>query len=171
MPGQNLGPNFRTPFGKSEFLGFTGDTKMESFTVCRFAVPDETIDGFVGKILRPGTAMATITSTPVGGTTLDVGKIGVFDASVTDGRQTLTNLVGVNSTFLPWQFQERDVEVAVAVDAWVVQARCFEYDAGQALIALTDATLAGMLAKKFVDIHARRISADSLGTDETGTGW
>lgn len=171
MPGQNLGPNFRTPFGKPEFLGFTDDNNFESFTVCRFAVPDETIDTFVQKILRPGTAMALITSTPVGGTTADIGKIGPFNASVTDGRQTLTNLVGINSTWLPWQFNERDVEVAVLVDGFVFQERCYEYDGAGALVALTDATAAGMLAKKFMDINVRRASLDSLGTDETGTGW
>lgn len=171
MPGQILGPNYRTPFGKPEFIGFTGGALFESFTVCRFTVPDETVDGYTFKYLRPGTAMATITSTPVGGTTADIGKIGPFNASVTDGRQTTTNLVGINSTMAPWQFNERDLEVAVLVDGYVFQERCVEYDGSGLLVALTDATLAAMLAKKFVDISARRSSADSLGTDETGTGW
>lgn len=171
MPGQNLGPNFRLPFGKNEFLGSTSEGAFESFTVCRVTVPDETIDTFVGKVLRPGTVMASITSTPVGGTTADVGKIGPFNAAVTDGRQTLTNIVGINSTFLPWQFEERDVEVAVLYDGIVFQNRCFEYDGSGLLIALTDTTAAAMIAKKFVDMTYRRESLESLGTDETGTGW
>lgn len=45
-------------------------------------------------------------------------------AGATDGRGDAANIVGFCNTFLPWQLQERDVEVAVVYEAAVVQANC-----------------------------------------------
>jgi hypothetical protein len=55
------------------------------------------------------------------------------------------NIVGFNNTFLPWQFLERDVEVAVVYEAAVVQALCLQANAGgTAYVALTQATADAM---------------------------
>jgi len=118
------GPNYRTPFGKSEFLRSTQDIKTESYTVADATVPDQTIDAVVTKVLQPGTVMASITS---GG---DSGKVGPYQVDASDGRQTATNIVGINYTFLPWQLNERDVEISVVYEASVVQAWCVFYDTG-----------------------------------------
>lgn len=135
------------PFGRHEFLRSTNPKpQTESYTVSAAAMPSITLDGNVEKILQPGTVMAKITSGP------ESGKIGVFQAGVTDGRQTLANIVGLELTFLPWQLKERDVEVSVVTDATCVQAWCLEYDAGSAPIALTNTTADAMRGGKRLDI-------------------
>jgi hypothetical protein len=136
-----------TPFGKREYLRSTRGTKFESYTVAAATVSAKTIDGNAGqKILQPGTVMAKITS---GG---NIGKIGPFQAGVADGRQTLTNIVGINDTFLPWQLIERDVEVAVLYIGTAVQGWCLEYDAAGLEIVLTNTTADAMRSTKGLDI-------------------
>lgn len=138
---------FSVPFGKNVYLRSTQDVKTMSRTCAAAAVPATTIDGYGGqKVLQPGTVLARITS---GAST---GKVGPFQAGVTDGRQTLTNIVGLNNTFLPWQLMDRDVEVAVVYEAAVVQANCIMLDAGGAPVPLDDTTAAAMVAKKSLDI-------------------
>jgi hypothetical protein len=156
MPGFTKGGTALTPFGRNEILRSIRGIKTESYTVCAVTVPSKTIDGVAGmKILQPGAVMAKITSTPVGGVAGDVGKIGPFQAGVTDGRQTLVNIVGINFTFLPWQFMDRDVEVSVIYDGSLIQAWCLELDATPNWIALTNTTAAQMLAQKTMDIRFR----------------
>lgn len=92
------------------------------------------------KVLQPGTILAKITSGA------DIGKVGVFQAGVSDGRQTTANIVGINGTFLPWQLIERDVEVAAHYDGAVVQAWCIEYNAAGQPIPLTNTTRDAMVA-------------------------
>lgn len=138
---------FATPFGRNVFLRSTLDVKTTSYTCAAAGVPAKTIDGFTNqKVLQPGTVMAKITSTA------DIGKIGVFSAAATDGRQTLANVVGICNTFLPWQLMEGDREVAIIYEASVVQARCIEYDAGNLAIALTNTTAAGLIGQKSMSI-------------------
>jgi hypothetical protein len=134
MPTQSLGPNYRTPFGKNVYLRSTDPKpRTESYTCAKSTVPTVTIDGHTDqKVLQPGTVMAKITS----GT--DSGKVGPYDDAATDGRQTETNIVGINDTFLPWQLMERDVEIAVVYDAAVITDRCYELASG-AFTALTTA--------------------------------
>lgn len=139
-------PAAYTPFGKNEFLRSTQDVKYEHYTVAMDSVPEQTIDGSTQKILQPGTVMAKITSGA------DIGKVGPFQAGVLDGRQTLANIVGINGTFLPWQLLERDVEIAVAVEARVVQAWCIELDAGGLEIPLSNTTADGLVAQKSLSI-------------------
>lgn len=115
------GPNYRTPFGKNEFLRSTQDIKTESYTVDNATVPAVDVDGVNQKVLQPGTVMAKITAS---------GKIGPFQADAADGRQTATNIVGLNYTFLPWQLLERDVEVSVVKECRAVRAWCIFYDTG-----------------------------------------
>lgn len=139
----------RTPFGKNQYLRSTQDVKFESYTVAKSTVPTETIDGSSQKVLQAGEVMAKITSGP------DAGKIGPFqnDVSVTDGRQTAANIVGINDTFLPWQLLDRDVEVAVAYEATAVQGWCFERNAAGARIALSNTTADACRGVKGLDIH------------------
>jgi hypothetical protein len=141
------GGSVGTPFGRNEFLRSTQDVKTESYTVAASTVPARTIDGNAGqKILKPGTVMAKITS---GG---DAGKIGPFQALATDGRQTLTNIVGLEVTFLPWQLIERDVEVSVAYECTAVQGWCIELDSAGAELVLTNTTADAMRSSKTLDI-------------------
>ena len=149
MPSFTKGPitGDTTPFGKNEFLRSTRDVKTESFTVAASTVPAKTIDGAAGqKVLQPGTVLAKITSGP------EVGKVGPFQAGVTDGRQTLANVVGINQTFLPWQLMHRDVEVAGVVEARVYQARCIELDAAGLSVPLSNTTAAGLVGQKSISI-------------------
>jgi len=148
MPGFSKGSGYRTPFGKNVFLRSTQDVKTESYTTAAASVPTRDVDGDAIKALQPGTVMAKITSG------VEAGKIGPFenDINVVDGRQTLANIVGVNQTFLPWQLNERDVEVSIAYEASVVQSKCLEHN-GTDYIALTDTTAAAMFGTKGLDIR------------------
>lgn len=141
-----------TPFGRNEILRSTKPVpRTESYTFAASTLPAITIDGVTGqKILQPGMALAKITSTA------ESGKVGPFQTGATDGRQLVANLVGINFTFLPWQLIERDVEVSAIYDGALVQAWCFELDAGGLAIALgnTQATAMsrGGAAGKKIDI-------------------
>lgn len=162
MPDFQKGPNYRTPFGRNEFFRSTRDIKTRSWTVAASTVPTQTIDGSTNqKVLQTGTVLAEITSGP------EIGKVGPFDATATDGRQTAANIRGLNNTFLPWQLMERDVEVAVVYECTAVQAWCLEtvdegvYNGGAGggvangtLIAvpLTDTTADAMRGQKALDI-------------------
>jgi len=117
MPGFTKGPSYRVPFGRNEFLRSTQDIKTESYTVDASKVTVEDIDGTDLKVLQTGMVMAKITGS---------SKIGPYDVNATDGREITANIVGINDTFLPWQLNERDVEVAVVYEAAVVAAWCFE---------------------------------------------
>lgn len=150
--GKGPTPAAFAPFGKNEFLRSTQDVKYESWTVAATSVSTQTVDGTPQKVLQPGTVLAKITSAAGTSTAADVGKVGPFQAGVTDGRQTLANIVGINATFLPWQLLHRDVEVAVVVEARVVQAWCVEYDAAGLSIALTNTTAAGLVGQKALSI-------------------
>jgi hypothetical protein len=136
MPSFVKGGSVTTPFGRNEYMRSTRSAlSFESYMLAAATLPARTIDGNANqKILQPGTVLAKITS---GG---DAGKVGPFQAGVTDGRQTPANIVGINDTFLPWQLIERDVEVSALQTGKVVQAWCFELDAGGNHIALSNTT-------------------------------
>ncbi len=125
----------RTPFGKNVYLRSRLDIKTESATMASLAMPaNYTVDGVARKILQPGTLIAKITSG------VSIGKFGVFSAAATDGRQTIANVVGVADTFLPWELNERDANIAVVYEATVVQAWCIEHNGTNVPIALSNAT-------------------------------
>jgi hypothetical protein len=143
------GGGVSTPFGRNEYLRSTDPKpRFDSYTVAASSVPARTIDGTQQKILQPGTVMAKITS---GG---DAGKIGPFQQDAADGRQTLTNVVGLLDTFLPWQLLERDVEVAVAYQAHAVQAWCTELTTAGGAVpqTLTNTTADAMRGGKKLQI-------------------
>ena len=135
MPSFDKGGTLRTPFGKNEYLDSTHSPRprLVSATFAKGAIPTETIDGSTQKVLQPGTVLAKITSGA------DEDKVGVFDTTATDGRQTVANIVGINHTFVPWQLLERDVEVAICIGGFVRDAWCFHYAAGVRTAALTSA--------------------------------
>lgn len=139
---------FATPLARNHYLRSTQDVKTQSYTVAASTIPARTIDGHTGqKVLQPGTVMAKITSGA------DSGKIGPYLVDALDGRQTLTNIVGLCNTFLPFQLMERDVDIAVVYEASVVQANCIELDATDAEVPLGDTTAAAMTNQKHLDIR------------------
>jgi hypothetical protein len=143
MPSFVKGGANRTPFGKNQYARSTQDLKFESYTLAAATVPAQTIDGNAGqKILQSGVTLAKITSGP------DAGKVGPYQGqagtTVTDGRQTAANIVGINDTFLPWQLIEADREVAVCYEGSLVQGWCLEYDNAGLPIPLTNTTAAAM---------------------------
>lgn len=142
MSSFTKGGGQRAPFGSREYLRSTQDVKKRPYTFAAASLPTETIDGVVQKVLLPGEVLAKITSGP------DAGKVGVFQAGATDGRETLTNIVGLNDTWLPWQLMERDVEIAAAFEATAVQAWCSERDAAGARVTLTNTTADAMRGTK-----------------------
>lgn len=142
------GGSFSTPQGPNVYLRSTQDVKFESYTVAASTVTAETINGIAGqKILQKGEILAKITS---GG---DSGKVGPFQAGVTDGRQTAANIVGINDTYLPWQLLEGDREVAAAYEATAVQAWCFERDASGVRIVLSNTQADLMRGVRGMDVH------------------
>lgn len=156
MPGFAKGGSNTTPFGRNEILRSIQDVKTDPYMFAKSSLPARTIDGVAGqKILQPGLVLAKITSAAGTSTADDVGKVGPFQAGVTDGRQTLTNIVGINFTFLPWQLVERDVEVAAVYEATLVQAWCKELDAGGLEIVLTNTTRDAMVAKTSLSLLFR----------------
>lgn len=135
----------RSPFGVREYLRSTKGVKFEHYTLSAATIRSQTVDGVSGlKIVHKGLVLAKITSGA------ESGKIGPFVAGATDvvdGRQTNTNIVGINDTFLPWQTMDRDVEVAVAYDASAIQAWCLEYNGNLAAtteVALSNGTATAM---------------------------
>ena len=125
MPSFDKGGALRTPFGKNQYLDSTKDVKSDSRTFAKSGIPTVTIDGTPTKVLQPGTILAKITAAGP-----DQDKVGVYDTTASDGRQTVANIVGINDTFVPWQLMERDVEVSVTIGAFVKEAWCFHYLAG-----------------------------------------
>ena len=142
----NKGGGLREPFGSNEYLFSTQDVKKSPYTFAADSIPTETIDGVVQKVLKPGEIIAKITSGN------DAGKVGVFMAGATDGRQTLANIVGINDTWLPWQLMEGDREIAVAYECTARQAWCFERDSAGLRIVLTNTTAAQLLASKALSV-------------------
>lgn len=149
MPSFSKGGGQRAPFGSNEYLRSTVGVKKTSYTFSAASLNTETIDGVAQKVLKPGEVIAKITSGA------ESGKVGVFQAEATDGRQTLANIVGLNDTWLPWQLLEHDNEIAVTYEATVTQAWCTERNAAGARIALTDTTINAMLSTKGLRISAK----------------
>lgn len=143
MPGYTA-PSF-SAFGRNEYLRSTRGHIFEHYTIAATSVAS---DANGNKVLQTGTVLARITS--ASGTSLasDVGKVGPFQPSATDGRQTVANIVGVNDSFYPYQLARGDREVAVLKHGRIVGANCYEYDSIAAPVqaATGTATTGGTLA-------------------------
>lgn len=140
-----------TPFGKNQYLRSTRGTQFESGTVAKSTVVAENWTDGTGKttaikVLQSGEVMAKITSGA------DQGKYGPFQLGVSDGRQDVANLAGVNDTFIPWQLNERDVDAAFLYHGTCVQAWCFIRDATGKRIPLTDTVADALRGKKGLDV-------------------
>jgi hypothetical protein len=156
VPAFTKGGSNTTPFGRNEILRSVQDVKTDPYMFAKSSLPSRTIDGVAGqKILQPGIVLAKITAAAGTSTAADVGLVGPFQAGVTDGRQTLANIVGINFTFLPWQLVERDCEVAAIYEATLVQAWCKELDAAGLEIVLTNTTRDAMVAKASLSLLFR----------------
>lgn len=149
--GYNVGDQVIVNIGNATFDGKRTVTAVPTSTTFSFerVAADVTTGaatgtviggGDVSKVLQPGTVIAKITSGA------NIGKYGVFQAGVSDGRQTAANIVGVADTFVPWMLLERDVDIAVTYEATVVQAWCIEYNAAGQPIALSNTTRDAILA-------------------------
>lgn len=111
-----------TAFGKNQYLASTrADAVFSSYTVAA-AVVHSDADG--NKVLQSGTVLAKCTS---GGSS---GLVGPYEADATDGRQTSTNIVGVCDTFLPYQLNNGNYDVAVLKTGRVDSSVCYEYPTG-----------------------------------------
>lgn len=140
MPVWTPGGGNTTPFGRNEFLRSTKMLLTDSYTIDSATHPAVTIDSFAQKVLQPGTVLAMATSGA------NSGKVGVFQASVSDGRQTAANIVGIVLTFLPYQLMDGDQEVSVLYGGVVDSTKCIEYNAGGAPITIQAATITAMVA-------------------------
>lgn len=121
-------PTYSAPtfaaFGRNEYLRSTRGHIFESYTLAATSVPANAAGD---KILQSGTVLARITSAAGTSTAADVGKVGPFSATATDGRQTVGNIVGVCDSFFPYQLARGDREVSVLKHGRVVAAACYEY--------------------------------------------
>lgn len=149
--GYLVGDTVRVAIGDAVFDGIRTITAVTSTTfsfervnanVATVAASGtSSVGGDRNKVLQPGTVMAKITSG------VEIGKVGAFQTGVADGRQTTSNIVGFNKTFLPWQLLERDVEIGVVYQQGaLVQAWCIEYDVAGAPIPLSNTTRDAILA-------------------------
>jgi hypothetical protein len=140
MPSFSKTNTIRAPFGKNQFYRSAKGLHYESYTLSAASVVAETIDGTALKVAQSGEVIAKVTSGA------ESGKVGPFQATVTDGRQTAANIVGLLETFVPWELNERDQDVSVVYTGVLVQAWCTERNAAGARIALTNATRDALLA-------------------------
>jgi hypothetical protein len=126
------GPNF----GRRNYLRSTREllTNSATFSAASFPTQTPAQTGGLTKELRAGTVLALITSGA------EAGKVGAFQAGVTDGRQTLANIVGLCDTYLPYQLESSDREVSVVYGCVASKPLCWELNAAGAYIALTDTT-------------------------------
>lgn len=135
-------------FGVKQILRSThpGSYSLEHYTVAASSVEASDVAGTPLRLLQRGEVMAKITSGP------EAGKIGPFQADATDGRQTVDNIVGLNDTFLPYQLEDGDMQVAVYYRAVAVAAWCSERDADGELTELKQATIDALRGKVDLDV-------------------
>lgn len=124
--------------------------------------PDLEYAGLADDIVCTGTLATAITITYNGSYGINLPEVVSDDTDLTgtiadstsvagvpgaiDGREDTANIVGICDTFLPWQLEHRDVEVACVYEASVVQAWCIEYLASGAPAALGDTTRDALVA-------------------------
>ena len=127
MASYDEGPNSIETFGVNEYLATTHGLIFTSKTLgtASAAVLDEVIDGSTQRVLQPGLVLARVTAV-----TGEENKVGPYDTTATDGRQTAANIVGINDTFAPWELLRRDIPVAALVHGRVETAGCIYYLAG-----------------------------------------
>ncbi|AOE44524.1 capsid decoration protein [Gordonia phage Jumbo] len=140
-----------SPVGRKQYLRSSRGIKYESYTAAAGAFTAEDYINGNGetekiKVLQSGEVIAKITSGP------NAGKYGPAQLGATDGRADAANFVGLSESYIPWQLNERDVDISVVYEATAVQAWCTIRDATGARIPLTDTVADGLRGKKGLQI-------------------
>lgn len=149
MPYFDKGDDTRKDgFGPKQILRSTnpGSTSLESYTFAHESLPREDLAGTDMRYLQRGEVLAKITSGA------DAGKVGVYQVGATDGREDAANIVGLNDTYLPYQLEDGDQQVAAYYQAVAVQGWCSERDAGGARVVLSDGVADAMRGTKDLDV-------------------
>lgn len=149
MPYFDKGDDTRKEgFGPKQILRSTnpGTTSLEGYTFAHETLEREELGGTPMRYLQRGEVIAKITSGD------HAGKVGVFQLGVTDGREDVANIVGLNDTYLPYQLEDGDQQVAVYYQAVAVQGWCSERDDTGARVVLTDTVADAMRGTKGLDI-------------------
>ena len=166
MPGYQA-PSF-SAFGRNEYLRSTRGHIFEHYTVAATSIAS---DANGNKVLQSGTILAKITS--ASGTSLasDIGKVGPFQPSATDGRQTAANIVGVGDSFFPYQLARGDREVAVLKHGRIVAANCYEYDqlAAPAGLAVANVGTAGAVTYRYTITATNALGETVASAEVTNT--
>jgi len=97
----------------NEYLYSTTGNLFKTYTLSLSAVTDSSVtnsmanlvDSDTNYFVNKGWVMASITSGE------ENGKIGPYDSSASDGRQTTTNIIGLNDTFADLTDGDKDVGV------------------------------------------------------------
>lgn len=135
-------------FGVKQILRNThqGTWSVEHYTISAASVQPEDVAGTMMPFLQRGEVMAKITSGP------EAGKIGPRQLGVTDGREDLANVVGLEETFLPYQLMDGDRTGTVYYVAEAVAAWCTERNATGERVPLPQATIDALRGKVDLDI-------------------
>ena len=145
---------------RNQYLDSTRNLQFQSYTCARTSVTPEgwtNQEGVesLGRILQSGEVLAKITSAAGTSTADDVDKVGPYQLGVTDGRQLLANIVGVNETYVPWQLNERDVDIAALWHGTVRFAWCTIRDADGKRIPMTTAVADALYGKRGLDVNSK----------------
>lgn len=119
---------------------------------------DDVVIEFIGQYANTDVPDVTVTDNTNDTVTVTVtdGGPDATPSESADGRSVVTNIVGINKTFLPWQLMERDVEIGVVYEGTVIQEWCIELDADGLETAMTNTTRDAIVAKKHLDIRFPR---------------
>lgn len=144
------------PWGKNEYLRSTKGNLFTSFTCAAATITAETFkDGQNPqnsqsiKILQSGEVMAKVTSGP------NVNHVGPFQTGATDGRADINNIVGVNDTYNPDQFNRRNVDIAVLYKGTVLKPRVFIRDANGKRVPAPDSVIDALYGTRGLDILSK----------------
>jgi len=145
---------------RNQYLDSTRNLQFESYTCARTSVTPESWTNqegvtTLGRILQSGEVLAKITTAAGTSTADDVDKVGPYQVGATDGRGDLANIVGVNETFVPWQLDERDVDIAALWHGTVRFAWCTIRDAAGARIPMTTAVADALYGKRSLDVNSK----------------
>lgn len=86
----------------------------------------------------------TVDATALTGATIAMATSTQGVAGANDGRQTLTNIVGLNFTFDPWKTRYHDTVISVLYGGQVIQGWCSQMLGDGTLIVPTTATIQAM---------------------------
>lgn len=144
-------PGTSSPIGKNQYLRSIVGCQFESYTCAKSAVETTAYTNAVGvveqtKVLQPGEILAKITSGP------ETGKVGPFQAGVTDGRQTVANIVGVNDSYSPYEINVHDVNVSALYHGTAVLGWCTTRNADGDRITLTTTIADELRGKRGLDV-------------------